>query len=343
MSTLKYRALVCCLALAACGGGNPSKPAAEPAPATQTSHAKVETDANPATSPAAPAAEEPPAQVQAPKIRLLSPGTAPRQVLRYRFALGPSQWSQMDMKMAVGMALGDAVPKANALPTIRMMMRADLKSVSPEGELRYEFELTSITVLRDVQVTPAIREKLEKDLAKLVGLKGRALVTTRGITKEAEFDVPPDAPESVKDNLENMRSAIQQICAPLPEEEVGKGAVWEFESQIVTPKLRLTQTSTHTLQALRPNAMSTRISLVQNAPRQRMNLKNLPNAKVQLESLLSTGDGKSDVVLDKLVPHSSMKMSTNMQMSVAAADGSNASMAMTLGFEMAFQPTKGPR
>ncbi|WP_394836780.1 hypothetical protein LVJ94_07715 [Pendulispora rubella] len=346
MSLLTYRALVCGLALAACGGSNASKPPAEPAASSQTEAtgsqatpgAKSDADAKPVEPPASETASPP----QPPKVRLLSPGAAPRHALRYRFAVGPSQWSQMDMKMAIGVGLGNAVPKPVPLPTVRAAMRIDPKSVSPEGELRYEFEMVKLTVLRDAPVAAEVRTKLEQELGKLTGLKGYAVVTSRGITKDADFVVPPDASDAMQETLENMRSSIRQMSSPLPEEEVGKGAAWEVETQLVTPAFRLTQTATHTLQDVRPNGMSTRVSFIQNAPRQPMKLKKLPGAKVQLESMLSTGDGKTEVVFDKLVPNSLVSLSTNIQMSIAASDGSTGNMAMSMGVATTFQPSKAP-
>ncbi|WP_394847120.1 hypothetical protein LZC95_06580 [Pendulispora brunnea] len=346
MSILTYRALVCGLALAACGG-SASKPPAEPVAASRTevrngSQGSPETKADAKPLDTAPESETPASPPQPPKVRLLSPGAAPRQALRYRFSVGPSQWSQMDMKMAIGVALGNDVPKAAPLPTMRVSMRIDPKSVSPDGDLRYEFEMVKLTVLRDVVVAPAIREKLEQELGKLTGLKGYAVVTSRGITKEADFVVPPDTSDAMQETLENMRSSLRQMSSPLPEEQAGKGAVWEVETQLVTPAFRMTQTATHTLQNLRPNGMSTRVSFVQNAPRQPMKLKKLPSAKVHLESMLSTGDGKTDVVFDKLVPNSVVSLSTNLQMSVAASDGSTGNMAMSMGVQTNFQPSKPP-
>jgi len=328
-------------ALFAVGCGGSSKPVATPVSQPETTHAKVAT----ATDTNAPAAEKAgaPEAPPLPRVRLLSPGAPPRQKLRYRYSMGPSQWIQMDMKMSTGVALNGGTVLPTQLPTMRSVCRIDPKSVSPEGDLRYDFEMTKVTLLRDVPFPAQQREKIEKDLGKLAGSKGHALVTARGFTKEADLVMPPDAPESVQDAMENMRSALRQLSAPLPEEEMGTGAMWEVATDIVTPAFRMTQTATYTLRELRSNGFISTVSLIQNAPKQVMKLKQAPDAKVELESLLSTGDGKVDQPFDRLVSNSSVKSSTNMQMSIATPDEPNTRMVMTMGIEMLFQPARGPR
>jgi hypothetical protein len=323
----------------ACGGGERPPQAAEaPAPTTKPEPSAAPAPSAPAPQSDATAQTEPaPPPAGPPVIRLIEPGAAPRQKLRYKFAAGPSQWMQLDMKMTM-----DTAGKVVAMPTVRTVMRLDPKSVTPEGDLNYEFESTKVEVLKDSGADKALVATLEGVMSKLVGMKGSATVTPRGLSKDVKLLPPPDAPESVTEMVENMKQSMDQLYSPFPEEEVGKGAKWEVEKQVATASLHLTQKSEHLLRDVKKNTANMDVTISQEAPKQDIKAKKLAGAKVTLDSMHSTGKGKMALTLDKLVPKSNVAMSVDMAMQVEAKDN-KFPMNMKMQMEMNISPTTGKK
>jgi hypothetical protein len=343
----------------ACGGPAPyapptpepaasaESPAASAAPsASASSAAPADTSSAAAASSSADATPPPPPEDDL-RLHLVDAGHQPRKALRYRFKVGAIEQMQLDMRMAMAVGPADSEPREIQLPTVRTMMRTEPQSVTPDGcgrdpaqdcELKYGFTIVSMNLLPDATVPPAIQSKLEAELGKSAGLSGWAVVTSRGLTKQAEFDAPPGASNEVRQMLQSLQQGVRQLATPLPQEPVGVGASWETVSSMMTDNVRLTQTTTYKLTSLTGDKGGIDLTMTQTAPAQPMRPAGVPpEVKVMLESLGSTGSGTMKFDLAHLVPTSDAGLETKLVAHVSAP-GQDQRMGTRIRMKIAVRP-----
>jgi hypothetical protein len=259
-----------------------------------------------------------PAPELAAQVKLLEPGEQPRQALRYKFHLDHPETVAMDLRMAMGMEVGAAKQPETDTPGVRMTLQLTPKVVTPEGRLRYDFRLEAIEVIKDPVVRPDMVAAVEFQTRPLIGLAGSAEVDPRGMTRTVDFVQSPEAsPAAVQGLLDNLRQSIRGIASPLPEEPVGKGATWEISIPVDTPAVKLTQISTHTLKEIRADKGKIDIGIRQEAAAQPIAFPGMsPGATASLESLVGVGSGAMEFDLNKLVPESTVSLTSTMTMKV---------------------------
>lgn len=313
------RSVALCFALLACGGPVPG-PATPPEPSAKPAEPPPAPTAEAPKDP--PKKEEPPApkalEAIAPSVKVLEAGAAPKKALRYKFKAGTVEYLEMDMKMAMAMAMGGKSAPKTELPTIRTVMKVEGKEVTPEGDLRCTFYADRVEVLKDAQVPPKLRTELEKEIAGLVGMKGKSRISNRGVASETEFELPPNAPEKLKSQLDSMRDAVRQMYVPFPEEEVGKGAKWEVTSRVPLSGAMMDTKMLYTLTKVddaTANAdVETNISAPANQPMQVGQLP--PGATATLDSLSGKGTGKVSPSFVHLASNGQNKISMETSFSV---------------------------
>jgi hypothetical protein len=339
--------------LLACGGPSepvtPAAPDAAPPPApvaTGTGTGAGRKDVGepadePAKVDAAPAPK--PLEAMLPTVKVLEAGTAPKKALRYKFKAGTTEYVEMDMKMSMAMSMGGrGAPKVD-LPTVRTTMRIDAKELTPEGDLRCTFNADKVEVLKDVQVDPKMRGTLEKDLAGLVGMHGKARISTRGVASETELELSPGAPPSLRGQLDTMRDAIRNMYVPFPEEEVGKGAKWEVTSRVPLSGAMMDTKMLYTLTKLEAESAQTDVEVALSAPpNQAMQIAALPpNASATLDSLSGKGSGKVSPSFVRLVGTGTNKLAMEAAFGVAM-QGEKVQMKMQSDVVVALRPAKAP-
>lgn len=297
---------------------------AEPGP--QTGQVRAE-------APGAPA----PAVATTVTVELLDPGAEPRASLRYDFSGMQKQAVEMIMEMTMGIELGGAGRPPTALPPVYMDMVIDPRGVSEQGDLSYGFELIDARVIDSGSADPQVVADMKTELDKTRGLSGLAEVTPRGFTRKADIRVPEGAGPQVKDLVDKMKTQIEQMSAPLPEEPVGKGARWIVTQPIRTEMLTFTQQATYTLRGLSDGAIDLGIEVKQSAPPQQINPPGMAGATARLISLDSGGSGSSQVHLQKLIPRAEISNSMQMEVEIRAG-GQQQNMKTTIDIKMTTRP-----
>jgi hypothetical protein len=354
LSLLLLASLASASSLLACGG-----PTAEPSTPNASSSSSASASATPTAAPPAPVAsagptkpnDEPkadvgpakPPEAMLPTVKVVDAGAAPRKALRYKFKAGTTEYVEMDMKMSMGMAMGAKAAPRTDLPTVRTLMRIEAKELTPEGDLRCAFSADKVDVLKDVQVDPKLRGAVEKEMAGVVGMHGRARISPRGVATETEFDLAPGASETVKGQMDTMRDAIRQMYIPFPEEEVGKGAKWDVTSRIPLGGALIDSKMAYTLTKLEADRAEADIAITMTAPpNQPMQIGALPpGATATLDGVSGTGAGKVSPSFVHLVGTSSSKISMESSFSVAMK-GEKAQMKMLSDVTAASRPAKAP-
>jgi hypothetical protein len=252
-------------------------------------------------------------------VKLVEAGAEPRKPLRYQFKAGRKDKLVMDMKMSMTLAMGGASQPETVLPISRTTMQINSVSVSPEGNLKYEFEVTDAVVTDKNGALPIVVSTMETELKKTVGMSGWAIVTPRGFTEDAEINVPEGASPQLHQMVDNLRQQIRQLSSPLPEEPVGIGAKWEVTMPLNTDALKLIQTASYELKTLEGTTGKLGIQVAQTAKPQQMNLPNMPpGTKTTLTSLKTKASGTANFDLTQPVPKSELSLATNMKMNVSA-------------------------
>ncbi len=268
-------------------------------------------------------------------VKLLEPGAEPRQALRYDFSKVKKQKVEMIMDMAMDVEIGP-VHQSPKIPPIRMEIQVTPKKVSGTGDLRYEFELTDAAVIDAGSADPEVAKVMEAELAKTKGLSGWAEVSARGFTKKADVNIPPGATPQLRDLVGKMKSQIEQMSAPLPEEPVGIGARWEVTQPISNEMLELNQVAIYTLKEFKDGVATMDISLKQTAQSQDIG-SGMPAATARLTSLESSGSGTSQVDLEQLVPRADVQISTTMTVDIRA-QGQQQTMKTKIDIKMKIRP-----
>jgi hypothetical protein len=273
-----------------------------------------------------------------PEIKVIDAGAEPRAALRIHAVTGQEQPMNMTMTIGMAMNMGAGASPYIKMPPTEMLMSTKVTSVSSSGDFRYEFELTGVDVKAQADTQPEMVEAMRGAMAGIVGMRGYSVVSSRGEVREAEFELPPNAPAQIQQQLQGMRQSMQQIAVPFPEEAVGVGARWEVVAAIPDLNgLSLTQSASYELVGIEGETVRLKTSISQVAEPQIMKAPGMPpGAQVRLESMSSSGQGETTLNLGKLVPLAAkMQMGMKMAMDIDAS-GSRQKMAMSMdmGFEL---------
>jgi Family of unknown function (DUF6263) len=271
-------------------------------------------------------------------VTVLDPGAEPRRPLRYAFQK-KGESVEIDMKMSMAMSAAGRASPMMAMPTIRMIMEIKPQSVDADGTMTALVETKKVEVMKDHPLPKDAMDKLTKDMQAIVGMKGRAVVSSRGMTKEASIDAPANASPQVKQILDSMKDSLRDMSMPLPEEPVGKNAKWEVKT-VLTTQLTTVQKATYTAKDITEKSVVLDATVSQAAPPQKISSQaNLPpGAVLHLDSHTGTGSGTVKLALDRMTPSSTMKMQSKSIMTVSMGDEKQA-LGTDIAMELTIKPT----
>ena len=282
------------------------------------------------------AADEPAAPAGAmPTVKLLNAGTGPATTLRLAATKGDKQSIVMTMTMDMEMSVGGTAQPSVKLPAMQMTIDLEVTEVTADRDVRYVFNLSAADVVADPAVAAEVSAIVKTQLQAMVGTKGKALVTERGLTKEADIEFPPGLDPQTRQMMSGMKESLNQLSAPLPEEAVGQGASWDVTTTITQNGLTLKQVATYTLTEAGRGGFTAKIGVRQKADPQEMKAPGLPpGTKVHLQDMTSEGEGDVRLDLTRLAPaRSSVQMKSSMR-SMIEAMGQQTPMSMKMGMGM---------
>ncbi len=302
-----------------------------------------------ATAPAGPPeialdpADAPPAT-----MKLIDPGQPPRRKLRYAWRAGQRETLVMDLRTSASTEEGATRQPEIQLPPVHIVVAIDPQATSPAGDLTYAWHVTSTAVRSDEQTPSSLTDGMRSEVAAIEHLSGSAVVTASGISTRisidpeqwhASGDARPDAPGppgATGQMVEQVRQTLRDVAAPFPEEEVGTGARWQKVSQLASRDAHVTQTEVFTLAQLGTAAGALDDVLSQTAPPQPLLS---PGAQARIESMLASGDGKTQFELTRLVPQTKFAGTTTMVVSSRSGDEEDRHMKMTMRSEIVLAGT----
>ena len=244
-------------------------------------------------------------------VTLLESGAEPRTVLRYKFQANRTERMVMQTDMAMAIEIGSLKRPERQLPSTRMTMAIDSKEVSPEGELHYEFTLEQTEVVPNPGDNPLTINAIRKQMHTMLGVRGSATATSRGFSTDININIPRGAGPKVRQLIDDMKQSMTRMLAPLPDEPVGRGAVWQVTTPIETPAMKFTQVATYTLLEIQGDAVKLDVQITQSAPPQESRpIGGAPGTTVMLESLETSGSETVELQMTNVIPTSTLILTT---------------------------------
>ena len=240
----------------------------------------------------------------APKspVKLLDAGSEPRTALLLHPGVGDKQAMIMTLKMAMTMsAAGKEMPTMD-MPAMLITMDIGVKDIAASGDITYEMVFSDATVAADTNTMPAIADAMKASLAGIRGLTGTGRMSDHGIVKGVEMKLPATADPQLKQTLDQMKESFTSSSTPLPEEAVGPGAKWEYQTRLKSQGMTIDQTINYELVSREGDRLTLRSILTQNAASQKIQNPAMPGLKVDLEKMTGTGTGSSTFDLARIMP-----------------------------------------
>jgi len=334
----RLAALMCGLTLSACaGGGTPPKSAdtVQPAPAQSTTPPPSTAPGAPEALPAEPGKPSPEPQAAGeavasePKVTLVSPGKDPKAELRYTPKVNQSDTTTMGIEIGVVLKLGgQSAPSVN-LPKMVAEVVTHVTSVAPDGAISYDFEVKTAKALAGKDVKPEVQKKIDSEFAKIAGIKGRAVVDARGITRDLQMDIPAGVDPSVQQVMGSFRQSMRHMSNPLPVEPVGIGAKWDAEQSFSNQGIQLKQLTHSTLLAHKGSKITLAMEFEQRAEPQPLQLPTLPpGTQAKLAVMSGHGRGELQGDLTRLAPVKS-NAALESHSEIEASQGAQSSRLVT--------------
>jgi hypothetical protein len=264
----------------------------------------------------------PSAPSQSLQIQLVNPGAELRQQLNLKPNLGVKQMTTMAVKMEMGTSTPDKSMNVTKVPTMVLTIETKANKIDTNGDIHYEFSYAEADLAGDTSTLPtAALDAMRISVKRLVGLKGSAIMDSRGNHKKADFILPEGADNNFKQMVQQMSKSLGQLSAPLPAEAVGKGAKWIISSPSNVGGINLNQIATYELISLQDGVLTLSITMKQEANPQKLTSPQLPaGANVSLKSFASQGQGEVIMRLNQLMPiRSAVSMNSNSEMSIKVA------------------------
>jgi hypothetical protein len=241
------------------------------------------------------------------------------------------------MRTSLASDRADAQALDVPLPSVRVVVAIDPKTVSDDGSLTYDWRVTSAGVTRGDRTAPQVADGIQSEAVAVEHLSGIGLVSSRGLAKNLTVN-----PAEGTDEVTSRPIALQvlqtlwNLAAPLPDEEVGLGARWRRVSELKAKSARATQTDLFTLLSFDGSHGTLDDALAQTAPEQALSVPNMANgARGQMASMLASGDANTRFDLSHFVPETRFEGTTTMVLTHDGLGASEPRATMVLRVEIA--------
>ncbi len=259
------------------------------------------------------AAEAPPA----PAIKLVAAGKGALRPLRFTPKKGARQTLVTTSQDSSAKGLRGKLPPVEPEPAIRLTSDVEVTDVTAAGDVRSTFVYRKLEAVEDRTTPPEVARRLTGMLGALDGTRGHAVVTSRGVVKSSDLEIPKAATPELRQNLESLRSMASQIAAPMPEEPIGVGAKWDMRLTVTVGELTVQQQSSHELVELDGTRGKIKIALKQQG-------KGSGSGNL---TMTSTGHGEISFDLTRAVPvQARLEMRTEVELDF---DGKRLAMLKT--------------
>jgi len=177
-------------------------------------------------------------------VEIVEAGAAPQRALRHRFAAGVTQPIQLRVQSQMRMTLGErdnTVP----MPILRLDVTFGPTEIADNGNVRYAFLVTDVGISGGTD--PQVDERVQGQIAGLVGAHGQTEMNDRGEVVSFEYELAEGAAPELRQQAGILRDSMTRLLPRFPEEPVGTGAVWRVSDQLNLPNMRVAVATTYRL------------------------------------------------------------------------------------------------
>jgi hypothetical protein len=203
-----------------------------------------------------------PVKTSAVKVKLVKAGAAPTRTPRLALHKGGKSTLVMTSQSTRARGIKGKLGPAEPQPGVRFELELEVTDVAASGDAGVDLlyrKVEPITVKG--ASAPA---GFAAALGKLAGMKGHFTVTARGLVKDFDLAVPPDAASELRQTIEASRSTFSQLSDELPDEPIGVGAVWETTRRVTGGELTVDVTTTRELTAVDGTRLTFKVSQTQH-------------------------------------------------------------------------------
>jgi hypothetical protein len=222
------------------------------------------------------------------------------------------------------------------LPSVRVVLTVDFRSVSEDGTLTYDWRVTFARVMTDDRSAPQVADGMRAEAVAVEHLSGTGRVNSRGLAEELSVDRAEGSEEVTSRPIAlQVLQTLWNVAAPLPREEVGAGARWQRVSELAAKNARATQTDAFTLASFDGSRGALDDALTQKAPEQSLSVPGMDNgARAQMGSMLAAGAATTRFDLFHLVPETRFRGTTTMVLASDESRGNEPGTKMVLRVEI---------
>jgi hypothetical protein len=257
------------------------------------------------------------APVTMQQMKLLEPGSEPRQSLRLHFAAGDKQSIALSLKMNMAMQSPDMPIPPMKMPAIIMPMDLTIQNVAPDGTATYQLVAGDVTVASEPDSMPQIVDMMKASLSAVKGLTTIGTITSRAENRIVEVRMLEKADAQLTQTLQQLKDSLANVSTPLPDEPVGPGAKWQVHLPIKTQGMTVDQTMTYELVSVEGEHVTIRVALGQSAAAQKIENAAMPGISVDLTRMSGSGTGQIVLDLGRVMPvQANIESTVEMAMSI---------------------------
>lgn len=235
-----------------------------------------------------------------PLVKLLEPGSEPRQALRWTVKPGFEQ--ALTARLGIGV---DAVIVLirSSMPMVEgdYALTMHAKKVRKDGTVQVGFSVTGVDVVVPEGEAPKQTEAQMAAMQERVRVVGTYTLSPQGAISDFELTKVSDGTPAVPSLVDLLRWSLGQMTPALPAEPVGVGAKWSAHESILQGGILVNQLRTFELVKVAGNRVELSVDLRQSASPQPYT-NPMTGAKFELQGLNGIGSGSVGWDLSQLAP-----------------------------------------
>lgn len=235
-----------------------------------------------------------------PLIKVLEPGSEPRQKLRWAVKPGFEQTLIARLGIAVDAVI--VLIRSN-MPMVESdyALTMQAKKVRKDGTVQVGFSVTGVDVVVPEGEAPKQTEAQMAAMQERAKVVGTYSLSPQGVISDLELTKISDGTPALPSLVDLLRWSIGQMTPALPAEPVGAGAKWTAHESILQGGILVNQLRTFELVKVDGNRVELSVELRQSASPQPYT-NPMTGAKFELQGLNGIGSGSVGWDLGRLAP-----------------------------------------
>jgi len=235
-----------------------------------------------------------------PLVRVLDPGSEPRQELRWAVESGFEQPLTATLGIAVDAVI--VLIRSN-MPMVESSydLTMQAKKVRKDGTVRVGFSVTGVEVVVPEGQEPKQTEAQKLAMQERARVVGSYTLSPQGAISDFELSKASGGAPAAPSLVDLLRWSLGQMTPALPAEPVGVGAKWSAHESILQGGILVNQLRTFELLKRDGNRVELAVELRQSAGPQPYT-NPMTGASFELQGLNGTGSGTLGWDLSRLAP-----------------------------------------